>query len=213
MTNTTYSHFRSELNSFFALIVLNLVFGALAMAFGIQFIVGSVFGQTGPLGIPVVRVFAGAVAMVSFGLGLAWVISSAEILEGIEGIFSEFWYRNEPIPGEILTCGIVGMVSQYREHKDTIQRMILVCTLGGCCFLILGIVNSLEFLSVSLSGGAFTLNNYLLIPAALVTLGIALVSLLSSYYFGKFAKAWDLRLAETVRSENLLERTFGMGKE
>ena len=61
--------------------------------------------------------------------------------------------------------------------------MIVVCTLGGACFFVLGTLNSIEFVSVSLSSGRFTLNNYLLIPAALLTLGIALVSLLSSLVF------------------------------
>ena len=41
MTDETFKRFRSELNSFFILIILNLVFGALAMAFGVQFIVTS----------------------------------------------------------------------------------------------------------------------------------------------------------------------------
>jgi len=91
--------------------------------------------------------------------------------------------------------------------------MILVCTLGGFCFLTLGIINALEFFSIGLSSGRFTLDNYFLIPAALLTLGIALVSLLSSYYFSKFSRTWDLRLLETARSEDILKKSLGIDKE
>jgi hypothetical protein len=105
------------------------------------------------------------------------------------------------------------MMAHYRQNTKTIHTMILVCTLGGFCFLALGIINSLEFLSISLSSGQFTLKNYLLIPAALLTLGIALVSLLSSYYFSKFSRTWDLRLMETARSEEMLKKSLGIDTE
>jgi lipopolysaccharide export LptBFGC system permease protein LptF len=59
---TSLTRFKSELNSFFALILANLVFGAMAMAFGLQFIVGSVLGQIG---------FSPASSLLSVS-GLAW---------------------------------------------------------------------------------------------------------------------------------------------
>ncbi len=210
---TSFGRFKSELNSFFGLILANLVFGAMAMAFGLQFIVGSVLGQTGLPASPEIRILAGVLALVTFGLGLAWIQSGARIMKGIRGLMREFRHRSDPIPEEILTCGIIGMISVYREHRTTVRRMIIVCTLGGWCFFILGIVNATEFLSLSPSSGTVTLNVFLLIPAALLTLGIGVVSVLSSYYFSTFAKAWDLRLAETARSEDLLEKTIGTGKE
>ena len=85
--------------------------------------------------------------------------------------------------------------------------MILVCTAGGFCFLVLGIMSSLEFVSAGLPFGMITLN-YLLIPSALLSLGIATVSLLCSYYFRRYASVWDMRLAAISRSENLLEKTM-----
>jgi hypothetical protein len=68
-------------------------------------------------------------------------------------------------------------------------------------------------ISFSLTSGSFTLNTYLLIPSALLTLGIALVSLLSSYYFRKFSKAWDLRLQEADHSGDMLKKSMGIEKE
>jgi len=213
MTEETLTHFRSELNSFFILVFLNLVFGALAVAFGVQVIVTSVLGLTGGQSVSVLRIVAGSISMISFGLGIAWIISSAEILESIEEIRTELKGWMGSVSDETLTSGIVRMMAHYRENRRTIRTMILVCTLGGFCFLALGIINSVEFFSLSLSSVSFTLNNYLLIPSALLTLGVALVSLLSSYYFLKFSRVWDLRVRETERSEDELTRSLGIDKE
>ncbi|MFA5346732.1 MAG: hypothetical protein WC294_01220 [Methanoregula sp.] len=213
MTDETLLRLRSELNSFFLLVLLNLVFGALAIAFGVQFIVTSVLGLTGGHSLSLQGIIGGSLSMVCFGLGIAWIISSAEIFEGIEGIRTEFLDRNKPVSDESLTSGIIRMVAHYRENRKTIRTMIIVGILGGFCFLALGIINSVEFFSLNLSSGRFTLNNYLLIPSALLTLGIALVSLFSAFYFMNFSRVWDLRLQETARSEDMLKKTMGIDKE
>jgi len=212
MTDGTLNQFRNELTALFVIVVLNIVFGALAMAFGVQYMVSSVSGQAAGQSM-VLRIVAGSVAMVCFGLGIAWIISSVTIFDGIEEIREEFQDRKKPVSEETLTSGIIRMMAHYRQNIKTIHTMILVCTLGGFCFLTLGIINSLEFFSISLSSGQFTMNNYLLIPAALLTLGIALVSLLSSYYFSKFSRTWDLRLMETARSEEMLKKSLGIDTE
>jgi hypothetical protein len=213
MTTDTLSRFTSELNIFFIVTLLNLVFGALVMAFSVQFIVTSVLGLTSGEALSVFRIVTAAISMVCFGLGISWIISSTEIMGGISEIREEFGNRHGPVSDEILTSGIIRMIAHYRENRETIQRMILVCTLGGICFLVLGIMNSLELISFSLTSGSFTLNSYLLIPSALLTLGVALVSLLSSFYFRNFSKAWDLRLQEADRSGDILRKSMGIEKE
>jgi hypothetical protein len=213
MTEKTLPRFKSELDSFFLLIILNLVFGAMAMAFGVQFMVTSVLGLTDGQSLSLLRLVTGALSMVCFGLGISWIVSSTKILKGVTGIRREFRHRDGPVTDEVLTSGIVRMMAHYRENKKTIRTMILVCTLGGICFFLLGIINSMEFFSISLSSGSITLNSYRLIPAVLLTLGIALVSLLSSYYFMNFSRAWDLRLKETARSEETLENSMGIDRE
>ena len=50
------------------------------------------------------------------------------------------------ITDERLTCLIVRMLAHYRDNRRTIRTMILVCTLGGGCFFVLGIANSLKVL-------------------------------------------------------------------
>ncbi|MCK9593111.1 MAG: hypothetical protein M0Q91_13985 [Methanoregula sp.] len=212
MTDATLNQFRNELTAFFVIVILNFVFGALAMAFGVHYMVTSVLGQTAGQSL-LLRIVVGSVSMICFGLGIGWIISSVKIFEGIEEIREEFQDREKPVSDETLTSGIIRMMAHYRKNTKTIRTMILVCTLGGFCFLVLGIINSMEFFSFSLSSGQFTLNNYLLIPSALLTLMIALVSLLSSYYFANFSRAWDLRLQEASRSEDKFKKSMGIDKE
>ena len=212
MTDETLNQFRNELSALFVIGILNIVFGALAMAFGVQYMVTSVLGQTAGQSM-VLRIVAGSVAMICFGLGIAWIISSVKIFDGVQEIREEFQDREKPVSEETLTRGIIRMMAHYRKNTTTIRTMILVCTLGGFCFLALGIINALEFFSIGLSSGQFTLDNYLLVPTALLTLGIALVSLLSSYYFSKFSRTWDQRLLETARSEDILKKSLGIDKE
>lgn len=213
MTDTIHSRVLRELDSFYIITLLNVVFGALAMAFGIQYMVSSVLGMTGGEPFSLFRILTAAVSMVGFGLGLSWLLSSVKIMNGLSDIRTIVKDRKAPLLDEILTGAIVRMIAHYREHRKTIQTMILVCTLGGFCFLALGIMSSIEFFSFSLTTGTITLNSALLIPSALLTLAIAMVSLASSWYFSKFSKDWDLRQGEISLSEQALANALRRGSQ
>ena len=218
MTNTL-SQFRTEIRHFFLVSFLNLVFAAIAIAIGVQYMVTAIIGQTlDPLipGFPVIpgfRIFTGAVAMVSFGLGIRWILSTVRIYEGIVTIKDDLTRNGDAITDERFTCLIVRMLAHYRDNRTTIRTMILVCTLGGVLFFMLGIANSLKVLSVTSTGFAFTVDNLLLIPAMLLTLGISLASLLSSYYFSRFSLVWERRLHEIGESEWSLKQKLGLDEQ
>jgi len=152
--------------------------------------------------LPLIIVIVGFAAAL---LGIKWILASVEIFSSIEELKSAYDAKKGQMTQEESTGFIIQMMAQYRTNKATIHTMILVCTAGGCCFLVLGIMSSIEFVSAGLTSGKDTLN-YLLIPSALLTLGIAMVSLLCSYYFRKYASVWDRRLSEISRSENVLEK-------
>jgi len=210
MYEQALSQFRTEIRHFFLISILNLVFAAIAIAFGVQYIVTAILGQDmDPLTIGV-RMFTGAVALVCFGLGIGWILSTVRVFEGIVEIKDDLETAGAAITDNRLTCLIVRMLAHYRDNRTTISTMILVCTLGGACFFVLGIANSLKVLTVSSSGFAFSLDSLLLIPAMLLTLGISLVSLLSSWYFSQFANVWDRRLREIDESEFALKTKLGL---
>ncbi len=152
MTDPTETRFRRELTSFFRVTLLNVVFAAQAIALGLAYVVAAVLGTAEIPATPALRALAGALALVSFGLGLAWLRSSARVLRGIALIRRPFRRRAGPVSEEALTAGIVGMVAHYRENRTTIRRMILVCTVGGFFFLAQGVVSAVEFASFNLSG-------------------------------------------------------------
>jgi hypothetical protein len=208
MTTERLARFKKELDSFYVLILINVAFGSIAMVFGIQYMVESTLGLTGEQS-AVLRVLAYAIAMIIFGLGLSWVVSSRKILKGLKGIRTELRIRREPVTDETLACWIVRTITHYRENRKTIRTMILICVLGGFCFLTLGVIGSLEFVSIGLSSGTFTLNGYLVILPAILALGAAVLSLASSFYFRKISRAWDLRQGEIDRSECELAEKLG----
>lgn len=205
MTDETLSQFRNELNSFFVLVILNMVFGALAMAFGMQFIIASVTGlEEGEIPL---HVLAGAISLAVFGLGLSWVISSAKVLKGITGIRREYSEFSGPVPAEILTGWIVRLTAHYRENRETIRRMTVICALGGCAFLAIGVLNLIQGITWTAEANASWTQGLPFIAAGInLTLGLA--SLLFCGYFRRYSAAWDLRLDETARGETILERTL-----
>jgi len=210
------SQFRTEIRHFFLISLLNLVFAAIAIALGVQYIVTAIIGQTlDPLipGFPVIpgmRMLTGVIAMCCFVLGIRWILSTVRIFKGTVIIKDDLRKGGDAITDNRLTCLIVRMLAHYRDNRRTIRTMILVCTLGGVCFFVLGMANSLKVLSISSGGFAFTLDNLLLIPAMLLTLGISLASLFSSYYFSKFAQVWEQRLREINESECALKQKLGL---
>lgn len=211
--DATISRFKTEVWHFYLVSLLNIVFAALAIAFSVSSAVAFILGLAPDAGIPFPRIGSGILAMICFGLGLSWLLSTLRIFEGIESIRDTLSTNNGKISGEQMTCMIVRMLAHYRDNRKTIGTMITVCTLAGCGFFILGINIGLHAISVTFSGLSLTLDAALLIPAMLLTLGIALTSILSSYYFSGFSRVWDQRLREIDESECTLKRELGLDEQ
>ncbi len=155
--------------------------------------------------------FTGAIALICFGLGIGWIISTVRIFEGVVTIKDDLEADGDAITDERLTCLIVRMLAHYRDNRRTIRTMILVCTLGGCVFLRArdrkqpqSPVRSHRAVLLSLWIISFSSR-----PCSSRS-GSALASLLSSYYFSRFAKVWERRLHEIEESECALKRTLGL---
>jgi hypothetical protein len=210
MTDTTITRFKIELNSFFGLVLLNMVFGALAMAFGMQCIIANVLGLAVVQTLPALRILAGAISLAVFGLGLYWVLASAKILKGITAIRRESRGLTGPVPDETLTGWIIGMTSHYREKRQMVLRMITICRLGGCVFLTVGIVTLIQLFSSGAWAGNLGIAVVALsLVAAAINLTIGLASIIFSLWFHRYATAWDRRLDEAAQNEAILKKTLG----
>ncbi len=131
LTDTVNSRFFRELNSFYLITLVNVIFGALAIAFGVQYTVSSVLGLADGGTFRLLRIATAAFSMAGFGLGLSWIVLSVKILDGLDNIRSACKEQKSPVPGEVTTRGIISMIAHYRRNKKTLRIMILVCTLGG----------------------------------------------------------------------------------
>ncbi len=210
MMNPALSQFKKEIVNFSLVSLINIVFAVLGIAFGIAYLIMAVLGHPLYPGNPAFRIFSGAVAMICFGLGISWLLSTLTIFQGIRTIRDILCASGESLPEDRVICLIVRMLAHYRDNRKTIRTMILVSTIGGCFFFILGIITGLRAVSLTGSGGSATFDSLVILPAMLLTLGIALASLLSSYYFSQFAKVWDKRLCEIEESECALKQKLGM---
>lgn len=208
--NPALSQFRKEILHFSLVSLVNLIFSALAMASGIAYVVIAVQGHPVYPGNPALRIVSGAVAMVCLGLGISWLISTSRIFRGVREISAALNASAGPIPEDRVTCLIIRMLAHYRDNRKTVRSMILVSTAGGFFFLVLGIITGIRALTLTGTGGAVTVDSLVLLPGMLLTLGIAIASLLSSYYFSEFEKVWDNRLREIEESERTLQKKLGL---
>jgi len=204
------SQFQKEIRHFSRISVFNLSFAGIAIAFGLTYLIATVFGLTLDPMMTRFPVLSGGVAMISLGLGIGWLLTTARVFEGIVNIGHQLEREGETITGERLTCLIVRMFAHYRDNRRIIRMMILVSMLYGCGFLIIGISMCLEFTGILRTGAILSLTSYLHIPSLLVMFGIATVSLLSSYYFSEITKVWDRRLHGIDKSECALKKTLGL---
>ena len=230
LPRSTSENFASELQSFFVLCLLNLVFGSLAMAFGLQFIVTAALAMAGAgtfEWFPAFQVLLGWAAAV---IGFRWILSSAKILKGVTKIRREYRAMGGkvprgmlrgpvtgetptgPISPEALTSLIVRMMAHYRANWKTIWRMNLISILGGAIFLALGVVNIIQGIQWWYSPNP---GEIIYLPALIplffaigIDLGIGLVSLRFSFWFRRYARAWDRRLIEASHSEEALKQSM-----
>jgi hypothetical protein len=213
MNEQAYLRFRTEVRHFSLVAILNFIFAAIVMAMGVAYMVNAVFLVIPPGSGLLRQSLSGAVALACFGLAIGWIISTVRVFEGVEEIIDELEESEAPVAENRITCLMVRMLAHYRNNRTTIQRMILVSTLGGCCFFVLGILTSLEALAITADGISFSLDSLLVIPAMFLTLGIAGGSLLSSYYFSRFAAVWDDRIREIDESECALRAHLGLDEQ
>lgn len=214
MENDIETQFGDELNSFFVLTLLNLTFGALAMALGMQFFVAAVLDLLTEMPVSALpnlflflRIAAGAGGA---GLGFAWILASAKIMRGVKGIRREFRSRTAPVTSEVLTGWILQMTAHYRQNKRAIGWMTLICTLGGCVFLALGIINLIGAIAVWASPAGILIVSLFFITTA-INLAIGIASLRFSSYFRRYSRAWDNRIDEVSRNETALRNIIERG--
>ena len=204
------SQFKKEIRHFSLVASMNLIIGVIAIAAGILYIIAAILGLTASLVTPELRVIAGAIALVSLGLGVSVLHVTLTISRGVRTLKNKLDAEGPAVTDDRITCLIVQMIAYYREIRQMLGTIILIGPLCGLCVFVLGIVTGFEAMSLTSTGFSLTLNNRVTILAQVLTLVIVVSSLLSSHYFTKFALAWNHRIAEIEASECALKEKLGL---
>lgn len=208
MTVEIETTFHEELRSFFALALLNIVFAALTLAFGVSIVITQVLAllDAGTVQIvPVAYLLLGGVAAV---VGLWWLPRSAEVFGDVEDL-QEAEARADHDTEEMVRL-MVRMMALYRDRRELVGGMVLVARIGGAIFLLVSVINLVR-LVVQVTGPAGT-GAPLTIPIGIagiaVTAGMGVAALLISVLFGRYSAAWDTRLAESDRVGKILTQVL-----
>lgn len=198
--------FNEEFRSFFSLYLVNLVLAALTMALGLAIVVQEVVSPTAAVLAPVslLQVMAGGIAFV---LGLVWITATARLLRGIRVVRKAYREnKKQEMSPEEVTGMMVHLMTQYRDQKPLIRAMVVICSVGGICYLLLGISNLISAIVPLASGLPVPFSAGAILPfiAAAINLAIGAGCLRVSRYFRRYAKVWDTRLGALAQSEGEL---------
>ncbi len=136
---------------------------------------------------------------------------TAKLLKSVKVVRTVYRQKKKrEITSEEFTGMMVHMMTQYREQKRTIQTMVVICMLGGICYVVQGVLD-IGGIIVGISAGSGMQPVLPAIIAAAISLVIGGVSIRISRYFRRYAKVWDARLDALSRSEGELDRMLEQG--
>jgi hypothetical protein len=192
-----------EIWSFHALIVMNIVAGAvvggISMSYGIQYILAIVNA------LPSIELLyslpIAALALAIVGVAFTWLVSSAELFDEAQEMKKEC--QGKDAAETSATSIIVKTMALYRERRGTIIRMAWVSKMAG--ILLLGIA---AYNLISLA--AFGLSGNLLLTAISIAMNLAMgaVALYIPHLFSNFSRSWDSRLAQGEKAEEELRKVL-----
>ena len=207
MATKTLVKINRELNSYQGLVTLNLMFGALTMAFGIIFIVQGVTGMVEVQGILLPETIIVTLGAIVAATAIRWLVSSAELLDGLSEIKEDYNKNKASLDDENSVSLVVKLTSHYRENKPIIKTMITISKIAGLCFVIVGAYSLVTALIGF--GDVSTWEFSLQVLGAGFNFAIAGASFAIPYFFGKYSKVWDYRLQETTKAEKQLQQQLG----
>ncbi len=196
--------FQREMRSFNALLIMNIVVGAVGMGMSISHGVIKLLTLTLPLTIDsIVTLPLVALGLVGFGISIKWLISTVEIFSDAQEINEDYDNATKSPNSDATTSLIVKSMSYYRSKKSAIKQMSWVSRIAGMCFIVLAIYG----IAASLLG--FGEVNLLMAAASSgVNIAIGVVALYIPRSFSNFSSSWDYRLNEGDTAGNALQKVL-----
>ena len=200
MATSILDKFRREIGSFYALAMLNIAFGAVAMALEISFGVQNVLALVEGKNLLLPQLAFAIIGLLAFGISLRWLLSSVEVLDGITDIKNDYEEKTKS-DDENTTGLIVKMMAHYRDNKSTIHRLSLLSRIAGVCFLASGIVQLLS----SIIAGTPTFD-IAAVAGSILSLGVGSSGIIIPHFFKNYSSVWEYRLQQSVEAERELNK-------
>ena len=194
-----------ELNSYQGLATLNIAFGGLAMAFGISFIVQSIQAIVQAQSLLLPQVALVVLGFVAAGISIRWLISSAELLDGVSDLKDDYNKNKASLDDESTVNLVVKMTSHYRQNKPTIKTMMKISRIAGICFLVAG-AYTLALAATNIGAVVPTWELFLQALGSVFNFAMAAACFAIPHFFGKYSKVWDFRLNEAAKAEKQLQQ-------
>lgn len=206
MNNETERKFRSELRSFFGLIMLNMltVFGAVGMGIVLIVLMLILGAQSGDIFAPYfVLVPLGAAAV---ACGVYWLIQTIDLTKGVTDIYKAYNDLPKDEAGdETITAMMIKMTALYRTNRPLIARMKVLGVISGVALIVLGaLLLAGELWTIQTSG--FVLDNIDNLIRGGITMAVGVAGLITARYFSIYSKVWDARMGKAARIEDVLRQ-------
>lgn len=181
-----------ELGSFYALMIINMVIGAVAMAMSISYSIQGILAMVNA--IPNIGVLLSVpliiISFAVFGIAIRWLLSSVEIFSDVQQIRREYG-KKELGEGNAITMAIMRTMAFYREQKPLFKRMMWVSRIAGILLLGLAIYGLFYLLAYPPAAPS-----EVIVSAASIAINLSLGSLAIyiPHLFSKLASSWGYRL-------------------
>lgn len=193
-----------------ALVLINLIYGAVALGMSISAIVTTISPafsmDLSALNSVLTLQSVATVALAAVILGLAgrWLIHTAEMFDAVENLEKPragmMAAQDAEARAERVVGLIVELLSNYREHRGSIRAFRTLGKASGLLFIGLGFLGLIQTLLASPNNITYAVLNL----AATIPPGLA--GLYISHSFGKYQDAWDPRLIGASRAEEELKK-------
>ena len=201
MINETLNRLSREMRSFNSLIIMNITGAGLAVAMGMAFVVRNVHPMVAAR--TIIWPEAAMVALVVAGgvLLFRWFLTGVEMMDEYQDV-REKSSGHENGAEESATELIVKNMAFYRDHRESMNGLILGSLVTGAFFLLSATSQVRYLFSVLGSGTPFEVAFILVGFSLCLVLGVAGVYI--SYMFRRYEATWDRRLQESREAEKRL---------
>jgi hypothetical protein len=193
---------KGEIGGLTGLSIINIMFGAFALAIGISTAVQQItqIKQT-PMIIVVPLIF------LAFSLGIAavgffWILTSVSILDFTTDLQIGLLKEVSGAFNEKLTSLIVEMTAFYRTNGRKIKYIISVTWIGGGLFMGYFVISVL-------SAGTGLMTQPLRLLGLILMLAVGISCFVIPRFFVRFAYVWDRRLGDTDSIQKTLTEKLG----